>query len=105
MGGGEVLVLKLSLVSACISFTVAEAAVFKGVREWIKKRSAFLGKLVSCFFCLGFWVSFALVARVQPTLYPVLSYVADFVLTGLTVAWLSGMMGAVMCALLKYGDK
>ena len=95
MGGDEVLVLKLSLVSACISFTLAEAAIFKGIRAWVKKRSAFLGKLVSCGYCTGFWVSFGLVANFQPTLFFSSSPTTDFLFTGLTTAWLSGLQGAL----------
>lgn len=99
MGGDEVLVAKLSLVAACISFTLAEAAIFRGLRGWVQARSAFFGKLVSCGYCAGFWVSAALVAIVRPRLFYSLPPCMDYLFTGLIMAWLSGMQGMLWCAL------
>jgi hypothetical protein len=45
-------ILHLSLVTACLSFTLSEAKIFLPVRDWIKKKSSFLGELFCCGYCL-----------------------------------------------------
>lgn len=105
MGGDEVLAFKLSLVSACISFTLAEAAIFRGLRGWTCARSTFLGKLVSCGYCCGFWVSSALVAAFRPRLFPSSHPATDFLLTVSIVAWLSGTWGAAWGAMVSAAER
>jgi hypothetical protein len=68
-------ILIYSLIVASVSFTVAEAAVFKGLRNWILLKSKFFGKLFKCGFCLGYWVSFILVAIFQPHLDLTISFI------------------------------
>ena len=54
-------VFYFSFVTAAIAFTVTETKIFRPLREWIKKRSTFLGDLLSCGYCFGHWLAFVLV--------------------------------------------
>ena len=59
----------LSLVTASISFAVSETRLFRPLREWVRGRSKFFGDLLSCGYCLGHWVAFALVVICRFTLF------------------------------------
>jgi len=97
-------VILLSVVTASISFTVAEAKLFKPLREWGKRRSPFLGDLLSCGYCFGHWIAFALVAAYRPRLFEVWAPL-DYFLTALAIAWLGGIQWALMCCLLRSSDR
>jgi Protein of unknown function (DUF1360) len=77
-------VVSLSLVTASVAFTLSETKLFAGLREWLKGRSALLGKLVGCGYCLGHWVAFGLVAIYRPRLLE-----AWWLLTALIIALLA----------------
>lgn len=88
-------VLYLSLAVASISFTISETRLFAPLRTWIMDRNAFVGEIVSCGYCLGHWVAFALVFVYRPRLFQSW-WMLDYVLTGLVIAWLSGFQWALM---------
>lgn len=90
----------LSLVTASVAFTLSEAAVFAGLRDWVKARSAWLGKLVCCGYCLGHWVAFGLVAIYRPRLFDAW-WLLDYFLTALLIAWLAAFQWAALCWLMK----
>ena len=94
----------LSFVTAAISFTVTEAKIFKPGREWIKKKSLFLGDLLSCGYCFGHWVAFVLVAVYRPKLFESW-WLLDYFLTALVIAWFSGFQWVLMCWLLDKAGK
>jgi len=97
-------VIFLSIVTASISFTVTETQIFKPFREWMKKKSPFLGKLFSCGYCLGHWVSFALVGIFRPPIIKIW-WPLDYFLIALAVAWLSGMQWVLMCWFMERAGK
>lgn len=97
-------VFLLSIVTACISFTVAEMKIFAPFRMWIKEKNSFFGNLFSCGYCLGHWVSFILVAIYQPRLLHSWWWL-DYFLTALIVAWLAAFQWAMMCWLFKRIEK
>lgn len=97
-------VLALAVVNAAIAFTVAETKLFRGLREWVRVKSGFLGELVSCGYCLGFWSAFALVAVYQPRLFHA-AWILDLFLTAFVVAWLSAFQWVVMCWLMRQAGK
>lgn len=97
-------VVYLSLVTASISFTVAETKLFKPVREWIKGKNSFCGELVSCGYCFSHWVAFALVAVYQPKLFSAW-WLLDYFLTALVISWLSSVQWIVMCLLVEKAGK
>jgi len=57
----------LASATSAISITITKGGVFSKQRQWIKGRNSWLGKLVSCPYCLSHWVAAALVAIYQPT--------------------------------------
>lgn len=97
-------VIYLSFVTASISFTVTETKLFKSLREWLQKKSVFLGNLFSCGYCFGHWTAFALVAIYQPKLFECW-WLMDYFLTALVIAWLSGFQWASMCWLMDKAGK
>lgn len=50
----------LAAAVGATSLTISRAKVFEGTREWIKQKNGFVGKLVSCPYCVSHWVAFAL---------------------------------------------
>ncbi len=94
----------LSLAAASISFTVTETKLFRPFREWMKKRSVFLGKLFSCGYCFGHWIAFALVAIYCPKLFHAW-WLLDYFLTALVIAWLAGVQWVLMCWLMEKAGK
>jgi hypothetical protein len=96
------LFLLLSLVSASVSFTVSETYVFKWLRDatWGP-----LNKLLSCGYCLGFWVALALMFIYEPRIVDCEIDWVDFCATWLAMAWLSGAQWIVMCLLFTKAGK
>ncbi len=97
-------VLYLSFVTAAVSFTVTEMKPFLPVREWARARNSILGELLSCGYCFGYWVAFALVAIYRPRLF-VFWWPLDYFFTALVIAWLSAFQWAVMCWLMEKAGK
>ncbi len=94
----------LSLVTACLAFTVSETALFEPLREWIKKRSFWLGKLLACGYCLGCWIAIGLVAVYQPRLFEGW-WLLDYLLTAFVIAWLAAFQWAMLCLLMDRAGK
>jgi hypothetical protein len=97
-------VIYLSFVAAAISFTVAETKLFATLREWMKSKSQFLGELISCGYCFGHWVAFALVAGFRPKLFDSW-WLLDYFLTALVIAWLSAFQWVILCWLTQRTGK
>jgi hypothetical protein len=97
-------IIYLSLATACISFTVSESKLFKPLRDRTKRKIPRLGELLSCGYCLGHWVAFALVAIYRPRLFDAW-WLLDFFLTALVIAWLSAFQWVLMCWLMEKAGK
>jgi len=98
-------VLLLSAATASVAFTISETILFRSFREFVKARSAWLGKLFSCGYCLGHWVALGLVAAYRPRLF-FSSYVGlDYALTVLLVAWVAAFQWILLAILFKAGGK
>ncbi len=89
-------IIYLSFVTSSISFSVTETKIFKPLREWIKSKNGFLGELVSCGYCFGHWIAFALVAIYQPNFFETW-WLKDYFFTALVIAWLSAFQWIVIC--------
>ncbi|MHC4084371.1 MAG: hypothetical protein ACYSWZ_00685 [Planctomycetota bacterium] len=96
-------VFLLSLVTASISFTVAETKLFELLRRRMPKES-FGAELLSCGYCLGHWIAFALVAVYQPRLFECW-WLLDYFLTAIVIAWLAGIQWSLMCFLVDKAGK
>lgn len=94
----------LSMVTASVAFTLSEAKVCAGLRRWARDRSSWLETLVSCGYCLGYWVAFALVVAYRPRLFDVW-FGLDYFLTALVVAWLAAFQWGALCWLMEKAGK
>jgi hypothetical protein len=92
-------VIYLSFVTASLSFTVAETKMFMSMREWVKSKNTFFGRLLSCGYCFGHWVALVLVAIYRPKVFE-FWWLLDYFLTALVVAWLSALQWILMCRLM-----
>lgn len=90
----------LSAITASISFTIAETKLLKPLRDWVNSKNHFLGELVTCGYCVGHWVAFALVAIFQPKLFDSW-FLLDYLLTAMVIAWLSAFQWGLMCWLME----
>lgn len=97
-------VICLSFITASISFTITETKIFLPIREWVKKRNASFGELLSCGYCFGHWIAFILVSIYQPSLFE-LWWLLDYFLTALVVAWLAAFQWATLCWLMEKAGK
>jgi len=93
-------VIYLSFATASISFTLSERKLFEPLPVWMKNRSSFFGRLLSCGYCFGFWVSIALVTVYKPDLFNAW-WLLDYFLTTLVISWLSAFQWALMCLLME----
>ena len=82
-------VVLLSVATASVAFTLSETTVFAGLREWVKGRSVWLGKLASRGYCLGHWVAFGLVAISRPRLFGAW-WLPHYLLSALVIGYLVG---------------
>jgi hypothetical protein len=94
----------LSVVTAAISFTIAETRLFRPFRNWVKMKSNLLGELICCGYCLGFWISLGLVAIYQPRLFQSW-WLLDYFLTSLAIAWMAAFQWGLMCWLFRKTGK
>lgn len=97
-------VLLLSMVAACISFTVTETKLFAPFREWMKNKSSLAGGLFSCGYCLGQWVAIILVAIYKPKLFESW-WLLDYLLTAFVIAWIASIQWIFMCWLFNIAGK
>ena len=69
---------------------LTESSLFRGIREFLGKRSSLLGELVHCGYCTSVWVSAAvawiLVLKFTPY------YAVDYIITTFIVHRLSNML-------------
>ena len=97
-------VVLLSLVTASVALALSETTLFAGLREWVKARSAWLGRLACCGYCLGHWIAFGLVAVYRQRPYDAW-WLLDYVLTALVIAWLAAFQWAAFCWLMEMVGK
>ncbi len=94
----------LSLVAASVAFTLCETKLFAELRDWVKGRSVWLGKLACCGYCLGHWIAFGLVAVYRPRLFEAW-WLLDNFLTVLVIAWVAAFQWAALCWLTEKAGK
>jgi hypothetical protein len=85
-------------------FTLSETMLVAGLRDRLKARALWLGKLASCGYCLGHWVAFGLVAVYRPRLFAAW-WLLDYFLTALVIAWLAAFQWAALCWLMEKAGK
>lgn len=94
----------LALAVSAISVTVTKSSVAKPMREWIKSRSPFLGKLFSCPYCFSHWVSFIVTAASGVTVID--SWLINFIVMSFAIVALATLCsGAMMRGMLMQEDQ
>lgn len=58
----------LSVVVWTVSTTFARARMLRGLRDWVRRRSDFLGEGVTCQYCVSHWVAFLVTLIYRPRL-------------------------------------
>lgn len=91
-------ILILSIATAFIAFTISETKLFTKFRNAIIARNSFFGELVSCGYCLSFWIALFFVLNYK--IFVIFSnlIVIDIFVSTAIIAWLS----AIQWALLNY---
>lgn len=56
----------LAVAVAAVSMTIGRAKVSEGFRSWADNKSAWLGKLVNCPYCISHWIALVAVAWYRP---------------------------------------
>ena len=60
------LFIMLALCNGALSMTISKAVILRGARDWVSRRSGWLGELVSCTYCVTHWASLVSVLVWQP---------------------------------------
>lgn len=95
--------LFLGIASGVISFTIADMAIFERLRTFAN-RSKFFGKLIHCYYCLGFYVSALICLIYQPNIINQIA-VVDQIITYFIVCGISGACGLLLKCLFKFADR
>ena len=80
----------LSMVVASISFFISHSQLLEKPRRLIWNKNDFFGQLLACCYCLGHWVTAALLVLLPVRLFGIWGP-ADYALTWLVIAWLAGL--------------
>lgn len=93
------LIILMSMIVACISWTISRSVLLQAPRELLKKKSKFFGRLIVCPYCVSHYVG-AIIAflAVSSGLYSFLyfyGFVDWFILTILLV-WLAAFQHAIL---------
>lgn len=88
--------LPLALASGVVAVTITKTHIFLPIRVWLHDRNNWLYTLVTCFYCLGHWISAAAVVAFQPRILEGVALIPNLlvswlVLTALT-AFVSGLI-------------
>jgi hypothetical protein len=90
--------LKLVICTAAVStmsVTLSKAGVFAPLRQIIKSRSKWLGKLLDCHYCTSHWMALAVVAVFQPR--PIIVWLpVDLLLSAFAVVALSPIFAGLI---------
>ncbi|WKZ19037.1 MAG: hypothetical protein QY310_00380 [Candidatus Jettenia sp. CY-1] len=97
-------IIYLSFVTASISFAVTETKLFLPLREWMKGKNSFFGRLLSCGYCFGHWIACVLVALYRPRLFESWCLL-DYFFTALIITWLAAFQWVLMCWLMDKAGK
>ena len=95
-------VIFLGIASGFMSFIISEAVIFKSLREWIKEKNSFLGKLFSCGLCVGTYISFFLEAVFLPNLF---SGIIGCIVTAFVIGYISATCWIITVILLGVAGK
>ena len=93
--------LAVSAVVMGLSYTIAKERLFAPLRDRLGGKETWYGYLVSCPFCVSFWIAFAVVPVTGTYLVPI---AVHWGAAGRVVGWfLSSVLVVVVAAFLRVG--
>ena len=92
----------LATVAAATSFLLSHAEIFVSLRVFLRKRSDFFGQLIDCCYCLGHWITAALLVFMPVALFEIFRPL-DYILTWIVISWLAGILS--MATSWLWGEK
>ena len=98
------LAVMLSVVTASLSYTITETKIFEPFRKWLREKNEFMGKLVSCGYCMGHWIALVLVVFFEVKIFHSW-WLFDYFLSIVVIAWLAGFQWVLMCFLMDKAGK
>jgi hypothetical protein len=96
--------LALSLAVATASLTLTKAKVFGAFRQWVARRSQWLGELIHCPYCASHWISLLLVVVYRPCLTVHRIAVVDVLISTLVVVAAAALWSRCLCGALQAMD-
>jgi len=91
----------LSMVVASISFFITHTQLLEKQRKALWQRSNFIAGLFDCCYCLGHWVTAALLLLFPIRLFGIF-WPVDYILTWLVISWMAGLQSLAASQL--WGD-
>jgi len=91
-------ILFLSMASASLTVTLSRGKIFDRPRDWMARKSEFIGRLLSCPYCLSHWVAFAIVGVYRPQALPAQPMVNFFAVSFAVVTLTALLIGAVFAS-------
>lgn len=91
------------LATSAISITVCETKIFEPSRNFIKMKSCWLGKLISCPYCTSHWISFLFVVAYKVKMIQGLGMI-DYLVTAFAIVSLATFCSYVLCQTLLVMD-
>jgi len=88
--------LVLAVAAGTTSVTITNSALFDRVRQFIEERSAFLGDLFHCAFCMSFWIVLLVELTYQPLLLSTGQFWPDVVVSWLALTGLASLVAALI---------
>ena len=90
--------LLIAMATAAISFFLSHAEIFVKLRVLLRRRVAFLGRLIDCCYCLGHWITALLMVLMPVAIFGIFRPL-DYLLTWLVISWFAGMLSMMTARL------
>lgn len=86
----------LAIAVAAVSMTIGRAKVSEGFRSWADNKSAWLGKLVNCPYCISHWIALVAVAWYRPRVITSGFIVFDWVVSLFVIVALASLVSGMI---------
>ncbi len=86
----------LAIAVAAVSMTIGRAKVSEGFRSWADNKSAWLGKLVNCPYCISHWIAFVAVAWYRPRVISSSFIIFDWIVSLFLIVALASLASGVI---------
>lgn len=85
----------LGLCCATISYTLTKGSIFGPLRVWVIERSLWLGKLMSCPYCMSHWIALGAMVIFHPKMIGGPAWI-DYTATWFTLTGLSAVVAGII---------